>query len=163
MFVRFIHIVACIWSLFVVICYGMLHWVSCYSPAWVIWRGGVVMNILMHSFGRYVYTPWTGMAICKYSSQVQSAIFCIPPIQLMILRGILRLEQNFRKIYLAVVSLMAQSGGFKLCFVSTALGICRVPLGAATEQREGRLELVVILWAPHSQPPSSRAGVLLSV
>lgn len=108
-------------------------------------EGGVVMNILMHSFGRYVYTPWTGMAICKYSSQVQSAIFCIPPIQLMILRGILRLEQNFRKIYLAVVSLMAQSGGFKLCFVSTALGICRVPLGAATEQREGRLELVVIL------------------
>ena len=108
-------------------------------------EGGVVMNILMHSFGRYVYTPWTGMAICKYSSQVQSAIFCIPPIQLMILRGILRLEKNFRKIYLAVVSLMAQSGGFKLCFVSTALGICRVPLGAATEQREGRLELVVIL------------------
>ena len=73
------------------------------------------------------------MAICKYSSQVKSAIFCIPPIQLMILRGILRLEQNFRKIYLAVVSLMAQSGGFKLCFVSV-LGVILVPGSGIRQQ-----------------------------
>ena len=67
------------------------------------------------------------MAICKYSSQVNSAIFCISPIQLMILRGILRLEQNFRKIYLAVVSLIAQSSSFKLCFVSKSPGNLQSP------------------------------------
>lgn len=78
------------------------------------------------------------MATCKYSSQVKSAIFCIPPIQLMILRGILRLEQNFRKIYLAVVSLMAQSGGFKLCFVSKSPGNLQSPLRGChqAERRE---------------------------
>ena len=111
---------------------------------------GAAMNILMHSFGRYVYTVLLATHLGLGGQYANILPKCrVPyfvfPIQLMILRGILRLEQNFRKIYLAVVSLMAQSGGFKLCFVSRALGICRVPLGSATEQRGGRLELVVVL------------------
>lgn len=63
----------------------------------------------------------------KYSSQVKSAIFCIPHPTADDSEGILRLEQNFRKIYLAVVSLMAQSGGFKLCFVSKSPGNLQSP------------------------------------
>lgn len=56
------------------------------------------------------------MAVWKCSAQVNTAIVSIPTNRYMVFEEHCVTRADFQKIYLAVVSLMAQSSGFIPCF-----------------------------------------------
>lgn len=68
---------------------------------------------------------------------------------------------TFKKIDLAVAARMAESRGSRLS--PGALGISASSQALPPGREKGKAELVVVLQVPPSQPPSNRAGVLMSV
>lgn len=72
---------------------------------------------------------------------------------LVFLMVIIPSELNFRKMYLAVVSVVAFSSGFS-CFRGP--GCLQSPSRCPRREREG--ELVVMLQASHAHPTSTRVA-----
>lgn len=91
------------------------------------------------------------MATCKHSAHV----ICISANMLVFLRVIIPSELNFRKMYLAVVSVMAFSSGFS-CFRGP--GCLQSPTGCPRGGRES--ELMSIGQASHDHFTSTRVACL---